>query len=769
MKRIWRMAGVVTVCMALGFATLGADIQTVYAQEEVRGAGAQTADGWSYETNSNGTLTITGYSGTETKVTVPATIGGKSVSGIGYGAFLNNRKLEEMTVSEGIQSINGDAFTGSTLKKIYLPASLNTFRSSRLMRKLEGIYVDSASQYYKDVDGVLYNKNMTTLIKYPAQKTATTFTVPGGVTTVDDDSMDSNTSIQKVVLPDSVKEVRMNAFGGCSKLSEVTLPEQCESAGQFAFSGTALTSFYIPAALDTLGAGAFMDTKISSMTVSPQNTKFYLDGKGGLYEHSNSGYLSADWTQWHRYCEMLFYYYGSDEEYTILDGTITLEMYSFYKPNNLKKLVMPDSVQILESDWIGCDTLEEVYLSPSLSIVADNALSNNCQKVYGYETTENHAVADKLFSNGTSGTFVSLGTPYTVMYYGPGANSSYKTYTMGTLRRPVWKEPGDDCGYRYYYTDGTGSRKEITSWPITISQNMEITVEIGSGNPDSGNTGTGGTDGGNTGTGGTDSGNTGGNTGNDSDNGGNSGDTGTALTGKQHFASLLYENALGRTASQSELDYWAQELTNGRTGAEVAYGFLFSEEFQNKNYSDADYVEHLYLSLMGRASDEGGKADWVTRLGNGVSRLYVFQQFTDSVEFGNLCNTYEIQRGTVTLTENRDQNYNVTRFVARNYTEFLGRTYDVNGLNDWSGRINSGYGMENVAYGFVFSQECINMNLSNSDYVKMLYRGIFGRSYDDAGLNDWVNQLNNGTSRETVFWGFANSQEFANMVASYGL
>ena len=765
MKRIWRMAGVVTVCMALGFATLGADIQTAYAQEEVRGAGAQTADGWSYETKSDGTLTITGYSGTEKKVTVPATIDGKSVSGIGYGAFLNNRALEEMTVSEGIQSINGDALTGSTLKKIYLPASLNTFGSSRLMRKLEGIYADSASQYYKDVDGVLYNKNMTTLVKYPSQKTATTFTVPDGVTTVGDGSMDCNTSLQKVVLPDSVKEVRMDAFSGCSKLSEVTLPEQCESVGQFAFSGTALNSFYIPAALDTLGAGAFMDTKISSMTVSPQNTKFYLDGKGGLYEHSNSMYLSADWTQWHRYCEMLFYYYGSDEEYTILDGTITLEMYSFFKPNNLKKLVMPDSVQILESDWIGCDTLEEVYLSPSLSIVADNALSNNCQKVYGYETTENHAVADNLLSNGTGGTFVSLGTPYTVTYYGPGANSSFKTYTMGTLRRPVWKEPGDNCGYRYYYTDGTGSRKEITSWPITISQNMEITVENGSKNPDSGNNG--GTDSGNNG--GTDSGNTGGNTGNDSNNGGNSGDTGTALTGKQQFASLLYENALGRTASQRELDYWAQELTNGRTGAEVAYGFLFSEEFQNKNYSDADYVEHLYLSLMGRASDEGGKADWVTRLGNGVSRLYVFQQFTDSVEFGNLCNTYEIQRGTVTLTESRDQNYNVTRFVARNYTEFLGRTYDVDGLNDWSGRINSGYGMENVAYGFVFSQECINMNLSNSDYVKMLYRGIFGRSYDDAGLNDWVNQLNNGSSRETVFWGFANSQEFANMVASYGL
>ena len=767
MKRILRMAGAVMVCMALGFATVGTDIQTVYAQEEVRGAGTQTADGWSYETNSNGTLTITGYSGTETKVTVPATIGGKSVSEIGYAAFASNSVLEEMTVSEGIQTVNGDVFTMSSLKKLWLPASLNTFRPSANMDKLEGIYADSASQFYKDVDGVLYNKNMTTLVKYPAQKKATTFAVPGSVTALADSSMDSNIFLQKIVLPDSVELVDFGAFKNCSKLSDVTLPEQCKSVGQFAFSGTALTSFYIPAALDTLGAGAFMNTKISSMTVSPQNTKFYLDGKGGLYEHSNSTHLSADFSQWHRVCEELFYYYGSDEEYTILDGTITLEMYSFCNSNNLKKLVMPDSVQTLESSWLSdCSNLEELYLSPSLSILnADSYVNVSCQKVYGYETTENHAVADKLFSNGTSGTFVSLGTPYTVTYYGPSANSSFKTYTMGTLRRPVWKEPGDNCGYRYYYTDGTGSRKEITSWPITISQNMEITVENGSQNPDSGNNG--GTDSGNNG--GTDSGNTGGNTGNDSNNGGNSGDTGTALTGKQHFASLLYENALGRTASQSELDYWAQELTNGRTGAEVAYGFLFSEEFQNKNYSDADYVEHLYLSLMGRASDEGGKADWVTRLGNGVSRLYVFQQFTDSVEFGNLCNTYEIQRGTVTLTESRDQNYNVTRFVARNYTEFLGRTYDVGGLNDWSGRINSGYGMENVAYGFVFSQECINMNLSNSDYVKMLYRGIFGRSYDDAGLNDWVNQLNNGTSRETVFWGFANSQEFANMVASYGL
>ena len=292
-----------------------------------------------------------------------------------------------------------------------------------------------------------------------------------------------------------------------------------------------------------------------------------------------------------------------------------------------------------------------------------------------------------------------------------------------------------------------------------------------------------GGDNGNSGGGGSNDGNNGGNTGggsgsNDSNNGGNtgtdnenSGNTGTTLTGKQRFASLLYENALGRSAEQSELDYWAQELTNGRTGAEVAYGFLFSEEFQNHNYNNADYVEHLYLSLMGRASDTDGKAGWVKTLENGASRLYVFRQFINSEEFQQLCNTYEIQKGDVSLTEERDQNYNVTCFVARNYTQFLSRNYDTDGLNHWCEAINHHtQSMQEIAYGFVFSAECTNKNLSNTEYVKMLYRGLMDREGENTGVTYWEERLNTGeASREQIFWGFANSQEFTNLVRSYGL
>lgn len=51
-----------------------------------------------------------------------------------------------------------------------------------------------------------------------------------------------------------------------------------------------------------------------------------------------------------------------------------------------------------------------------------------------------------------------------------------------------------------------------------------------------------------------------------------------------------------------------------------------------------------------------------------------------------------------------------------------------------------------VASGFVFSQEMANRNLSNQEYVTMLYRTMMDREPDEAGLNDWVTRLQSGTS-----------------------
>ncbi|MGN0348862.1 MAG: DUF4214 domain-containing protein [Roseburia sp.] len=240
---------------------------------------------------------------------------------------------------------------------------------------------------------------------------------------------------------------------------------------------------------------------------------------------------------------------------------------------------------------------------------------------------------------------------------------------------------------------------------------------------------------------------------------------------KASFVALLYENVLERNAEDSEIQYWIQELESGRTGSDVAYLFIFSQEFINKGLSDSDYAERLYMSLMGRPSDPGGKSDWLTRLDNGVSREYVLKQFIESAEFTQKCENYGILRGTIALTEMRDQNYDVTRFVARNYKQFLGRDYEVDGLNYWCAMILSRERtMQEIAMGFVFSEECLKKNLSNEEFAEMMYLGCFDRAGEVDGVAYWSRYLDTGAkSREDVFHGFADSTEFDNMVHSYGL
>ncbi len=239
----------------------------------------------------------------------------------------------------------------------------------------------------------------------------------------------------------------------------------------------------------------------------------------------------------------------------------------------------------------------------------------------------------------------------------------------------------------------------------------------------------------------------------------------------EQFVNRLYNNVLNRSCEAAGLKMWNDELiSHKKSGAEVADGFVFSEEFENRHLSDEDYVEMLYKTFLGRSADAGGKKTWLSKLSQGMSRRWVFKGFAESGEFTAICKDYGITRGNVTLTEYRDKNEGVTTFVYRCYDKALGRKADVGGLNNWCQiLIEKRQTPEEVAKGFIFSPEMNEKNLSNTEFVKVLYRVFMGREYDQAGLNTWVNNLNNHTSRESVFEGFAYSNEFKVIVASYGL
>jgi len=250
--------------------------------------------------------------------------------------------------------------------------------------------------------------------------------------------------------------------------------------------------------------------------------------------------------------------------------------------------------------------------------------------------------------------------------------------------------------------------------------------------------------------------------------------TGTTESEKEHisnFVERLYTKMLGRESDADGKAHNVALITDKNyTAADIAGGFVLGDEIRIKKLSNVDFVTRMYRTFMDREPDEGGLKDWVNALDGGCSYGFVFNSFVASQEFANICAEYGMETGSYTLTEPRDMNRNLTAFVSRMYTKALNRSYDVNGLNDWTNRyLTSAASISDISYGFIFSQEFINKNLNDSDYVDTLYRTFFNREPDDGGKADWLDRIAKGATREDVLFGFVGSQECINLVASFGI
>ena len=246
----------------------------------------------------------------------------------------------------------------------------------------------------------------------------------------------------------------------------------------------------------------------------------------------------------------------------------------------------------------------------------------------------------------------------------------------------------------------------------------------------------------------------------------------STTNGVEDFVTRCYQIALGRDPDSEGLKDWTNKLQTGEAcGVSVAYGFVYSPEFQNAGFDNSTYVEKMYNMLLGRPSDEGGKKDWVSKLNSGTSKEEIFYGFANSQEFYNLCKEYGMYAGFYIYGSGMERNAAINGYVDRLYTICLDRHGDIGGQSDWVMHLAEGAkDGATVAYGFIFSPEYMNKKTSNEEYVEMLYSTFLGRTPDEGGYKDWVEKLDTGEySREGVFNGFCNSQEFTNICGKYGI
>ena len=157
----------------------------------------------------------------DTSYVIPA-----EVTSIKEQSFDGARRLTSVKFPAGLVSIEDYAFTGcSALNAITIPAAVKTITHDAFihMQSLTEITVEDTNTAYASVEGVLFDKTKTRLIKYPQGRPAASYTIPAGVTTIDTYSFGNVKKLSSIRLPSSVKEIRSTAFYGCKSLKNITV------------------------------------------------------------------------------------------------------------------------------------------------------------------------------------------------------------------------------------------------------------------------------------------------------------------------------------------------------------------------------------------------------------------------------------------------------------------------------------------------------------------------------------------------------------------
>lgn len=151
--------------------------------------------------------------------------------------------LETIIYGDTLQSISGSIVSYGdidylpALKKIYIGKSISSIVSDAFagLDNLETIEVSEENNNFISENGVLYNKDKTTLICYPAGKKDSSYIIPDSVTSIGEYAFYKCTSLSSVTIPDSVTSVGAYAFNGCTSLESVTIPDSVTSIGDRAF------------------------------------------------------------------------------------------------------------------------------------------------------------------------------------------------------------------------------------------------------------------------------------------------------------------------------------------------------------------------------------------------------------------------------------------------------------------------------------------------------------------------------------------------------
>ncbi len=196
-------------------------------------------------------------------IDIPETV--TKIDDLAFNGCISMTKIE---LHEGLKKIGKSAFKNCrALTKITLPSTVISISNApfRGCESLKSIKVESKNKNYKSEpnkregnDHVLFNKNKSVIIAYPASSREVQYDIPDSVTVISDWAFCECKKLNRITIPDSVHEIGEGAFCNCTLLDEVEIPDSVTVIDDCAFRGcTSLEKVIIPNSVSELGWGLF--------------------------------------------------------------------------------------------------------------------------------------------------------------------------------------------------------------------------------------------------------------------------------------------------------------------------------------------------------------------------------------------------------------------------------------------------------------------------------------------------------------------------------
>jgi hypothetical protein len=334
--------------------------------------------GLEFEIVDGKSVTITRYRGNATALTIPGRIQGLPVTAIGDRTFRYCRNLVSITIPSSVTSIGNRAFKeSSSLTGVTIPSSVTVIGEQAFMycsglenitipssvtsigemafyycTKLISITVDRLNPDYASVDGVLFDKNMRTIITYPAGKNAESYTIPTSVTDIGIGAFGGSGGLTSIAIPSSVTDIKDGAFWSCYSLTSIVIPSSVRSIGHAAFGSCYdLASITIPSSVTSIASNTFTEC------VSLPNI---------IVDSDNPAYASVDGVLFDKTLQTIITYPAGKnaKTYDIPSSVRYIGEWAFSACGTLTSITIPSSVTVIgDFAFYACNNLTSVTLS----------------------------------------------------------------------------------------------------------------------------------------------------------------------------------------------------------------------------------------------------------------------------------------------------------------------------------------------------------------------------------------------------------------------